>query len=63
MQVESVSLLHQSCEEFLAASTDITWDSTVWDDYLTSIDQWKLRPSTLTFTVPSDNPDIKQPAT
>ena len=36
--------------EFLAASTDLSWDDTSWTDYMTQLDEWKLGPAVLTFT-------------
>ena len=57
-QVVATSQLYSSSNDFLAASTDITWDDTIWTDYLTEIDAWKLRPSTLTFTVMADETDM-----
>ena len=51
--------LQSSSSAFLAASTNLVWDSAVWDDYVAQLDSWSLRPSELEF-VPLEDDTVTQ---
>ncbi len=53
-QVYSMTDLETSSEEFLAASTNLEWDASAWDTYLSDLDNWASRPSLLEFVQTSD---------